>query len=322
MTRPNFIKETDSSVQSHKNHTTGANATAILGECLDPNNVSNVILKALDKYADDAKVYKIKKKNVSSRSKPLENKGAEYTFVRPTPLSVTYLTGLIPPLYNADGPGMVNFSITLNNYNTSRTTCAIRLVAFNSPSHYLDYAKCGDCTDADPLRIPSNAFDSTYCTGENGTHNFPIPLVSNSYYYFVISHIIDIDIVVNISGNVYEYYLKPTQESYCTLTLSDTCTIKISDSEECSYNNDNSRDDDKWCLLTTSSSKYRGSVNLEVVSLCRKKHQYIYFAYPGAVFLSFLLSFVACIPLSIVYLVFRMKRNLARKRFTGNPRPL
>ena len=320
MTRPNVIKETDS-VQFNGNYTTIPKATAMVGECLDPNNVSNVILKALDKYADDAKVYKIMKKDVSSRSKPLENKGDEYTFVRPTPLPVTYLTGLTP-LYNADGPGMVNFSITLTNYNTSRTTCAIRLVAFNSPSHYRDYAGCRDCTDADPLRMPLNAFDSTYCTGENGTHDFLIPLVSSSYYYFVISHIIDIDIVVNISGNVYEYYLKPTQESHCNLTLSDTCTINISDSKECSYDNDNSRDDEKWCLLTTSSSKYRGNANLEVISLCRKKHQYIFFAYPGAAFLSFLLSFVACIPLSIVYLVFRFKRNSARKRFAGNPRPL
>ena len=320
MTKPNFNKETDS-VQSNGNYITAPNATAMVGECLDPNIVSNVILKALDEYAgNDTKVYKIMKKDVLSRKKILEKKGENHTLTGPKPLVVTHLTGL-KPLYNADGPGMVNFSITLTNYNTSRTTCAIRLVAFDSPSHYRDYAEYGDYTDADPLHIPLNAFNSTYCTGENGTHNFPIPLVSNSYYYFVISHIIDIDIVVNISGNVYEY-LKPTQESYCNLTLSHTCTINISESEECSYNNDNSHDDDKWCLLTTSSSKNRGNTSLEVVSLCRKKHRYIFFAYPGAAFPSFLLSFVACFTLSIVYLVFRVKKNSARKRFAGNPRPL
>lgn len=311
MTGPNSIKEFEDFQQYNRNYTIGANATAMVGECFDPNNVSNVT--ALSQLTDGTKVYvyKIKKKNILSRSKALEI-NLSYTFyTNPDPTPLPYRPGW-NPLYNADGLGMANFSITLTNYNTSRTTCAIRLVAFDSHSHFSDYTS--DSPDADPLRIPSNAFDSTYCTGENGTHDFLIPLISNSYYYFVISHIIDIDIVVNISANVYEY-LKPTQKSYCTLTQSDTCTIKISESEECSYNNDNSHDDDKWCLLTTSSSENRGNTNLEVVPLCKKEHKFVFFAYPGAVGVLSLLTFAMCILSFLCCAVFYAKQNNASRRY-------
>lgn len=312
MTVPNFIKEFEDFQQYNRNYTIGANATAMVGECFDPNVVSNVT--ALSQLADGIKVYvyKIKKKNILSRSKPLkfDKHYRFHTMLDPMPLP--QIIGW-NPLYNADGPGMANFSITLTNYNTSRTTCAIRMVAFNSPSHYCDYTN--DHINADPLHIPLNYFNYTTCVGANKTYNFPIPLVRNSYYYFVISHIIDIEIVVNISGNVYEYYLKPTQESYCTLTQSGTCTINISESEECSYNNDNSHDDDKWCLLTTFSSENRGNMNLEVVPLCKKEHKFVFFAYPGGAGVLSLLTLAMCILSFLCCAVFYAKRNNASRRY-------
>ena len=275
-----------------KNYTVGVRTTVKINGYYSSSVVKKLQIKALRDtgghiYANGTVIHRVQKKDFMVASQVLDYMSASYTFTDEFPLFLGY-NNSVSPLYNADGLAIVNFSFNLTNNNGA--DCAVRMATFGSHHDYIKYHD----SNPSPREIPLNAYNYTPCLNESGIYTFSLNMKRDAFSFFVISHIINVSLTVDISGHISEYLIHD-QESSCILSPSCHSDIIISD-EECTSNDDDSADDERWYVFGTSSSSFQGEVNLTVYPLCDKEYNNLYFvAVAVAGFVILLLLAVTCI---------------------------
>ena len=301
---------TDNAIQSG-NHSVGVETTVKIGKAYSSNVVRKLQIEALRNAngfnANGTVVHQVQENDFNVSTKELQHVNRAYKFIDEDRILLSYYVS--SPLYNADGLSIVNFSFNLTNNNG--TDCAVRMATFGS---YHDYIKYYD-SNPSPREIPLNAYNYTPCLNESGTYTFSLNMKRDAFSFFVVSHIINVSLTVDISGNISEYLIHD-QESSCI--LSPSCPDIIISDEECTSNDDDSADDERWYIFGTSSSSFRGEVNLTVYPLCDKEYRNQYLAasvVPGSVLF---LLLVVCSLASIVCSCKCMARKVKESRQTRN----
>ena len=243
-------------------YTAGANTTVLLGECLDPNLINQVNVKS----DIDTIIYLVQKSEISSLMKYMYLPNKNITTIENAsdskPVPVSYFD--YNPLYTAGEGGMMNYSVSLINNNMTRNSCALQLIVFDSSSDYFDYVQ----SERDPGLLPTNFYTNGSCVGENKTHNFNFELEANTFFFFVVSHVVGISFSVNASGNIPIYSLdlsppiKPCKQSL----ESSPCTFPLNQGDHRANRND------EWCLLGVSNNLTLYNVTVAIIPRSQKDY--------------------------------------------------
>ncbi|XP_019857560.1 PREDICTED: uncharacterized protein LOC109585855 [Amphimedon queenslandica] len=314
LTLPNYPHVTINDTYS-QNHSVGVRTVVKIGEVYRSNVVKKLQIEALQNangfYANGTVIYQIQENGFNVSSKELQHVNHAFTFTDERPIFLRYYD-VSSPLYNANGTGVVNFSFNLTNSNGG--DCAVRMATFSSHDDFINYIHARPYKL--PSDIPQNAYNFTPCLNESGTYNFSLNMKRDAFSFFVISHIMNVDLTVNISGYISEYLIHD-QESSCI--LSPSCPPIIISDQECTNNADGDDSiDDRWYIFGTSSSSFRGEVNLTVYPLCDKDYKNQYLAagiVPGGVlFLLLVVCGLSCLVCSCI----SVSRNAKKPRQTRN----
>ena len=280
-------------------YTAGANTTVLLGECLDPNLINQVNVKS----DINTIIYPVQKSEISSLMKymylPNETIRTIENADDSLPVPVSYFD-VFNPLYTAGEGGMMNYSVSLINNNMTRNLCALQLIVFDSSSDYFDYVQ----SERDPGFLPTNFYTNGSCVGENKTHNFNFELEANTFFFFVVSHVVGISFSVNASGNIpiYSLDLSPPIKPCKQLLKSSLCTFPLNQGDHHANRND------EWCLLGVSNNLTLYNVTVAIIPQSQKDYNAIHIVFTSTVGLFFTILF--CILAVSVY-------RFGRRNFTS-----
>ena len=244
-------------------YTAGANTTVLLGECLDPNLINQVNVKS----NVNTIIYLVQKSEISSLMKymylPNETIRTIENADDSLPVPVSYFD-VFNPLYTAGEGGMMNYSVSLMNNNMTRNSCALQLIVFDSSSDYFDYVQ----SERDPGILPANFYTNGSCVGENKTHNFNFELEANTFFFFVISHVVGISFSVNASGNIpiYSLDLSPPIKPCKQPLKSSPCTFPLNQGDHSANQND------EQCLLGMSNNLTLYNVTVAIIPRSQKDY--------------------------------------------------
>ena len=308
LTIPNYSHVTNNDTYSG-NYSVGVNTVVKIGKVYRSNVVKKLQIEALRNahgfYANGTVIHQVQGNGFNVSSKQLQHVNRDFNFTDEYPVFLKYYD-VSSPLYNADGPGVVNFSFNLTNSNGS--DCAVRMATFSSRDDYSKYYN----SYPTPHDIPQNAYNFTPCFNDSGTYHFSLNMARDAFSFFVVSHITNVSLTINISGYVSEYMIHD-QESSCI--LSPSCPDIIISDKECT-NGDSL--DERWYIFGTSSSNFRGEVKLTVYPLCDKDYKSQYLAagvVPGGVLF---LLLVVCVFSCLVCSCISVSRNVKKSRLTRN----
>lgn len=268
-------------------YTAGANTTVLLGECLDPNLINQVNVKS----DIDTIIYLVQKSEISSLMKYMYLPNKNITTIENTtdskPVPVSYFD--YNPLYTAGEGGMMNYSVSLINNNMTRNSCALQLIVFDSLSNYCHYVHSG----RDPGLLPANFYTNSSCVGEDKTYNFNFELEANTFFFFVVSHVVGISFSVNASGNIpiYSLDLSPQMKPCKQPLNSSPCTFPlIQEDHHANWN-------DEWCLLGVSNNPTLYNVTVAIIPRSQKDYNTFHIALTstfGLVFIILLVCIAVC----------------------------
>ncbi|XP_019855128.1 PREDICTED: uncharacterized protein LOC109584009 [Amphimedon queenslandica] len=291
------------------NYSVGVMRTVKIGDNYSSDVIQNLQIEALNDpndgnfYANGTEIYKVQENDFTVSSKQLDVMSA-HPFSDERPLFLGY-----NPFYNADGPANVNFSFMLINNNG--TDCAVRMATFGSHDDFINYF------DATPYKlphdIPQNAYNFTPCLNESGTYHFSLNMTRDAFSFFVISHIMNVHLRVNISGYISEYKIQGNLSSSCILDPS--CP---GSEDECTRDDGG---DEVWYVFGTSASRFRGKVKLSIPFRCYEEYEYhfIYLAPIGPPLVIAVYLIILCIVAFIVWSYKCVSRKL-RKNNSYNAR--
>uniref|UniRef100_A0A1X7SXJ8 Uncharacterized protein n=1 Tax=Amphimedon queenslandica TaxID=400682 RepID=A0A1X7SXJ8_AMPQE len=308
LTIPNYPLVTNDVTYEHTS--VGGKATVKIGN-YSSKSIKDLQIEALNNtegrnYANGTVIYRAKENEFNVSFKELDFKSRTYrTLSHEVPVFFGFNQSV--SLYNAAGEGIVNLSLNLTNIN--RTSCAARLVVFNSQVEFKNYT---DGSTRDPRHVPLAAYHSSGCINTSGTHS--VPLKKDAFSFFAIAHVKNVHLTVNTSGYVSEYVILK-KESSCTLSPSCQSNVTISSEEKCttSRNDDDDSADDEISYVTvfgTSTSSRLGEVKVTAHHLCHQEYNYCYFAagvVPGVFSLLFLLLFGVSCLVCLYKFIFRAK---------------
>ncbi|XP_019862724.1 PREDICTED: uncharacterized protein LOC109591431 [Amphimedon queenslandica] len=181
LTLPNYPHVTINDSYS-QNHSVGVRTVVKIGEVYRSNAVQKLQIEALQNAdgfrANGTVIHQVQRNGFNMSSKELQHVNRPFNFTDERPIFLRYYD-VSSPLYNADGPGVVNFSFNLTNSNGG--DCAVRMATFISHDDFANYF------DATPYKLPSdipqNAYNFTPCLNESGTYNFSLNMKRDAFSF-------------------------------------------------------------------------------------------------------------------------------------------